>query len=167
MSTTELLTANGPDLLNYFRRRAGDDTAPDLLAETFATAWRRAALMPVEPVDARRWLFGIAHNVILNDARSRRRHDRLAERLRMTIASSSIVPAADDGLAVRDAIARLEPALAELVRLVHWEGFKLTEVAEIVGRPASTVRNEYTRAKVRLRDILGETSEVDLAQAKA
>lgn len=152
----ELLTASAPDLLAYFRRRVPGDRAPDLLAETLATAWRRAAILPADPESARRWLFGIAHNVLLNDARSQRRQTRVADRLRDHLTGSNEVPA-DHGLEVRDALSRLEPRLAEIVRLVHWDGFSLAESAEIVGRPASTVRNEYSRAKAALREALLET----------
>lgn len=152
---TQTLTEVSGDLLNYFRRRVGDDHAADLLAETLTTAWRRVALLPDDHEAARRWLFGIAHNVLLNDARSRRRQHRLADRLRSVLTSNAAAPA-DHGVDVRDAIARLDPALAEIIRLVHWEGFNLAEAADVVGRPASTVRNEYARAKGQLRTTLGE-----------
>jgi RNA polymerase sigma-70 factor (ECF subfamily) len=143
-----------PDLLAYFRRRIGDDDAPDQLAETLATAWRRSRMMPKDPEGARRWLFGIAHHTLLNHTRGVRRRHSLAGRLRSVLASGANAPAADEGLEVRDAIARLEPRLAELVRLVHWEGFTLAEAADILGVPASTARNHYQAAKRQLRAAL-------------
>lgn len=48
---------------------------------------------------------------------------------------------------VRAAIAALPDDLAELVRLVHWEGFSITEAAQICGVPASTARTRYQRAR--------------------
>lgn len=74
------------------------------------------------------------------------------------LASSALpaaAPPADHGLEVRDAIARLDPELAELVRLVHWEGFSLGEVAALEGIPASTVRSRYAHAKRELAVALG------------
>lgn len=159
---TQTLTEISSDLLNYFRRRVGDEHAADLLAETLTTAWRRVALLPADHESARRWLFGIAHNVFLNDARSRRRQHRLADKLRSALTSNTAAPA-DHGVEVRDAIARLDPALAEIVRLVHWEGFNLTEAADVLGRPASTVRNEYARAKNQLRALLGDSNLSEVA----
>ncbi len=155
------LAEAAPDLLAYFRRRIGDDDAPDQLAETLATAWRRLRVMPEDPEGARRWLFGIAHHTLLNHTRGVRRRHGLADRLRGVLAAGSSAPAADDGLEVRDAIARLEPRLAELVRLVHWEGFTLAEAADILGVPASTARNHYQAAKRQLRAAL--TADVDCA----
>ncbi|WP_460795718.1 RNA polymerase sigma factor [Microbacterium sp. GXF0217] len=55
---------------------------------------------------------------------------------------------------MRDAIGRLEPDLAELVRLVHWDRLSLTDAAELLGIPASTARGRYQRAKEQLRAAL-------------
>ncbi|MCW2856168.1 MAG: polymerase sigma factor [Marmoricola sp.] len=152
--TGAALAANANDLLRYFRRRVGDDAAPDLLTETLLTAWRRFHALPQEPEQARSWLFGIARNILLNHQRSERRRHRLADRIRHTLGSTAHTAAADAGLDVRDAISRLDPGLAELVRLVHWEGFTLAQAAEILEIPASTARNHYQHAKRELRTAL-------------
>lgn len=55
---------------------------------------------------------------------------------------------------MRDALARLEDELAEIVRLVHGDGFTLVEVAQLLDVPASTVRGRYQRAKEILRAAL-------------
>lgn len=152
--TTTVLTENADDLLRYFRRRVGDDDAPDLLADTLMTAWRRAPVLPQDPHDARAWLFGIAHKTLLNYRRGIHRHARLADRVRTVLATTDPAPAADAGLDVRDAINALDPKHAEIVRLVHWEGFTLAHVADILDQPASTVRNHYQQAKQHLRQAL-------------
>ncbi|MDO5501987.1 MAG: RNA polymerase sigma factor [Actinomycetia bacterium] len=150
----EALTRHGPDLLAYFRRRVGDNDAADLLSETMVVAWRRIAVLPEDDESARRWLFGIARNVLLNASRTQRRQARLADRLRSQLSATAVAAAADTGVEVRDAIARLDPHLAEIVRLVHWEGFTLKETAEILGAPASTVRSHYQRARTELATLL-------------
>ena len=99
-------------------------------------------------------MFGIARNLLLNAERGRRRRSRLTARLRARLAESTDAAAADDGLAVRDAIARLDPESAELIRLVHWDGFSLADAAELLGIPASTARSRYQRAKGSLRAML-------------
>jgi RNA polymerase sigma-70 factor (ECF subfamily) len=68
-------------------------------------------------------------------------------------------PAADEGAEVRDAISALHPDLAELVRLVHWDGFSLADAAAVVGIPASTARGRYQRAKDELRVALAAPAE--------
>ena len=155
--TTTVLTENADDLLRYLRRRVGNDDAPDLLADTLMTAWRRAPVLPQDPGEARAWLFGIAHKTLLNFRRGIQRHTRLADRGRTVLVSPHPAPAADAGLDVRDAINALDSRHAEIVRLVHWEGFTLAQVADILDQPASTVRNHYQQAKQRLREALQAT----------
>jgi len=160
---TEELAANAPDLLAYFERRAARDDAADLLAEVMLTVWRRADQLPADPVRARMWLFVTARNVLANAERSSRRRWRLANRLRVMLGSPTpSSPASDpgEGAEVRDAIARLSPELAELVRLVHWDGLTLAEAAEVMEIPASTARGRYQRAKQELRAALAITSDL-------
>lgn len=149
------LSAASADLLSYLQRRVGLDDAPDLLGETMVIAWRRVADLPSDPERARMWLFGIARGTLLNHVRGERRRWALADRIRGHAKTDAASPAADEGAEVRDAIARLDPDLGELVRLVHWERFSLVEAAEVLGIPASTARGRYSRAKEELRAALG------------
>lgn len=154
---TGALRDAAPDLLAYLQRRVGLDDAPDLLGEAMVVAWRRAADVPGDPERARMWLFGIARKTLLNHARGERRRWALADRIRIHADPDAAAPAADDGVEVRDAIARLDPDLAELVRLVHWERLNLVQAAEVLGIPDSTARTRYARAKEALRAALGAT----------
>ena len=152
---TAALRDASADLLAYLQRRAGIDNAPDLLGETMVVAWRWNAELPGDPERARMWLFGIARGTLLNHARGERRRWALADRIRGIHAPDVVAPASDDGAEVRDAIDRLDPDLAELVRLVHWERLSLVDAAELLGIPASTARGRYQRAKEELRAALG------------
>ena len=152
---TAALGEASADLLAYLQRRVGIDDAPDLLGETMVVAWRRIADLPGDPERARMWLFGIARGTLLNHARGERRRWALADRIRGDRSPDAVAPASDDGADVRDAIARLDADLAELVRLVHWERLSLVDAAELLGIPASTARGRYQRAKEQLRVALG------------
>lgn len=145
--------ATASSLLAYLERRVGADDAPDLLGETMVVAWRRVRDLPQEPEQARMWLFGVARRTVLNHARGARRRWTLVDRIRAS-PSDRHAPAADEGAEVRDAIERLEPDLAELIRLVHWDRFSLVDAAAHLGIPASTARGRYQRAKVELRAAL-------------
>ena len=100
------------------------------------------------------WLFGVARGTLLNHSRGERRRWALADRIRSHVSQELSTAPADAGAEVRDAISRLDPDLAELVRLVHWDGFSLTDAAELLGIPASTARGRYQRAKAELRAAL-------------
>lgn len=152
--TAALRESNG-DILRYLQRRVGPVDAPDLFGETLLVAWRRIDDLPENPVETRMWLFGLARGMLLNHARGERRRAALADRIRAHLPRASGSPAADEGDEVRDALRRLRPELAEIVQLVHWDGFRIGEAAEIVGVPAATARSRYARAKQELRAVLG------------
>lgn len=156
-----------PDLGAYFQRRVGSDDAPDLVGETLVVAWRRVLDLPAEAEGARMWLFGIARGVLLNYARGERRRLALVDRIRDGMSFRAATgKAADDGAEVRDAIDRLDESLAEIVKLVHWDGFTLPEVADLLHVPVTTVRSRYRRARATLRTTLGVDPD-DAPEAEA
>ncbi|WP_309066155.1 RNA polymerase sigma factor [Microbacterium sp.] len=150
---TRALQDSSPDLLRYFMRRLEREDAADALAEVMATAWARVDSLPLELNEARMWLFGIARNTVLHAIRGNVRRAKLASRLQ-NVLSQSPAPPADLGVEIRDAINRLDFELAELIRLVHWDGFSLAEAAKILNLPASTARGRYQRARAALREML-------------
>ena len=152
---TDALSHNTPDLLRYLERRLNRDDAADALADLMTIGWRRANTLPAAPEQARMWLFGIARHVVANAARTERRQSNLAERLRETLRTTPAeVRSIDEDAEVRDAIARLAPDQAELVRLIHWEGFSIAEAGKILGISASTARTRYQRARADLKAAL-------------
>ena len=124
----DALGASAADLLTYLERRIGRQDAPDILSEVMLVAYRRASSLPVRPLEARMWLFGVARNLVLNAERADHRRLRLVDRLK-ALPDGSAASASDDGADVRDAVQRLGPETAELVRLIHWEGFSIAEAA--------------------------------------
>jgi len=157
---TDALRITSADLLAYLERRVGRNDASDLLGETMVVAWRRITELPDDPEHARMWLFGIARTTLLNHARGEGRRWALSDRLRNQTPVRT-APAADQGIEVRDAIGRLDPDLAEIVRLVHWEQLSLVQVAKILDIPDSTVRGRYARAKEELRAALGVADRLE------
>ena len=148
---TAVLDQCAGDVLRFLQRRAGSDDAADLLGDTMIAAWRRVTDLPENLEEARMWIFGLARGTLLNHSRGERRRVALAERVRAHMVVATAAPAADDGHEVRDALSRLKPELREIVELVHWDGFTLTQAAQVVGIPAPTARGRYARAKDDLR----------------
>src|SRR3954447_5277294 len=110
-----LFEAHYPELRRYVIRRIEDGGgSEDVLAETFATAWRRRDQMP-EP--ALPWLFGVCHKVIANHRRATRRRLRLLNRL----SASRVDMGRDPGelvaerSTIADAFARLSDSQRELL----------------------------------------------------
>lgn len=147
---TAVVADASPDLLAYFERRVGADAA-DLLADTLMVAWRRNDHLPRDAEAARMWLFGVARNVLRNAARGEFRRHRVADALRDVVTETARRGDHAEAIAMRDLVDRLEPDLAEVITLAHWEGLTLVQIGQVLGVPASTIRGRYRRAKAALR----------------
>ncbi len=150
-------------VLGYaLRRVARPEDAADVVAETFLVAWRRLADVPDEP-RTRLWLYAVARRVLANQRRGDRRRLALGERLGAELAAC----APDHALAVVDrvryaaALARLSMTDREIVMLHAWEELEPREIAEVLGISAVAARSRLSRARVRLREALGEAPPDD------
>ena len=82
-----LYVAAAADVRRFVARRLGTRAdVDDVVADCFLVAWRRAEQVPDDPEDARRWLFEVAHNVVRNVQRSRRRRAALDDRVKAAAA---------------------------------------------------------------------------------
>lgn len=153
---THLVQAEARGLLAYFTRRV-DHTADagDLLGETLLVIWRRVGALPADPLEARMWMYGVAARVLSQHRRGEGRRTTLAERLRAELQAPQ-APDPDTAVAVSDALTSLDPVDAELIRLIHWEGFTQAQAATILGRRPGTVRSRYHRARHQLHKLLNE-----------
>lgn len=143
-----LVELNGADLVKYIARRTVNRSdIGDLFHDVLLVAWRRWPHAPTEPGGARMWLFVIARNVLSN---ARRRHMRHAEVTFDRDAFAVDAPNTDEALDVRRAVLALAPRYRELVMLVHWDGFTVTEAATVLGIAPSTARTRHSRALGRL-----------------
>ncbi len=166
----EAYRSSGTAVLGYaLRRAASREDAYDVVAETFATAWRRRADLPAEDDEVRPWLFGIARLCLANAARSSRRAGRLGERLAGALAGVDVPDPAvlhEEGTlfgTVREALDRLSPEDRELVTLVAWEGLTPAQAAGALGIAPGTARVRLHRARTRLRAALSSTPDAEEA----
>lgn len=146
-----LYRTHAGELLGYLRRRGAGDAAPDLLAETFLTAWRRRSDLP-DAVNRRAWLFGTVRRLLLAHRRTSqqvtpvddlddlpsRRPDAPADSMREDL--------------VRQALTRLPEVDRELLTLTVWERLPIVEAAVVVGLSANAARVRLHRARKRLAD---------------
>jgi RNA polymerase sigma-70 factor (ECF subfamily) len=144
------MAANATDLLNYFRRRVTDqEDAADLLGDTALVAWRRIDSLPEGAEAARMWLFVTARHTLANfDRRSASRREltgHLGDLLR--VEGQDATAQSDLRLDLQHAIAALAPKHREIITLVHWDGFTVTEAARITRTSTSTARSRYTKAR--------------------
>ena len=151
-----VIYVNGADILRYIQARAdGGVDAAEVYGDTLLTAWRARRRMPVDEIQARMWLFGVARRVLSNSRRSAARRFAAVQRLKDRLAVEPQDETSAEALDFRAAIAALPPEMAEIVRLFYWDGFTSEEIAQILAVPASTIRTRLGAARTRLRESLG------------
>jgi RNA polymerase sigma-70 factor (ECF subfamily) len=161
-----LYAAHFERIYTYVARRRPAHEVPDLVAEVFATTWRRIEVVPPPPED-RLWLYGVAGKILSHDERTTHRRRALLGRLVQTHSSSSGQADTDVSASVerlRDLIAHLKPLDREVVRLVAWDALTHDEVAQVLGCSANAVAIRWHRSLARLRSGLTPlTTQRDVA----
>lgn len=132
------------------RRVSAREAAEDVVADTFAVAWRRRDRIP-DP--ALPWLYAIAAHVIANQYRSTRRRHNLDVRLaHETGAAPESDPA--ESLGRRDAFsaafALLDEPEREVLRLIAWDGLNTRDAARVFGCSPGAFRVRLHRARRKL-----------------
>jgi RNA polymerase sigma-70 factor (ECF subfamily) len=158
-----LFRANHDRILAYALRRTDSGDAEDVVADTFAVAWRRFEAIPPDPLP---WLYGVARRTLANSRRSLRRRAQLASRLAADLGPSLRTgsdPAEQlgDVAVMQAALGALKERDREALMLVAWEGLDNQRAALALGVSPETFAVRLHRARRRLQ------AEVDrLAEAE-
>ncbi|MDP4508216.1 MULTISPECIES: RNA polymerase sigma factor [unclassified Nonomuraea] len=159
----EVFGAYFGEIHTYVAQRLGPDHAEDVVAETFLIAFRKRATYDPSRAAVRTWLYGIATKLI----GKHRRLEARALRALGRCGPDGDSPGHEDAVAVRVSAQSLRPelaaALAELDRrdrdvllLVALAGLSHDEIATALGIPYGTVGSRLSRARKKLRALLGE-----------
>jgi RNA polymerase sigma-70 factor, ECF subfamily len=161
-----LIIEHIPRLRRYARALVGDRyIAEDLVQDTLERAWNKFYLWRPGS-DLRAWLFTIMHNVFVNEAR-RRRHE--IEQLMEEVPPVAVRATQSEQLELRDvdrALRSLPVDQREVLLLVAVEQFTYEEVSKSLEIPIGTVMSRLSRARERLRQLLGGQSPVSLKVVK-
>jgi RNA polymerase sigma-70 factor (ECF subfamily) len=141
--------------------------AEDLVQETFLRA------MPAMPrlrsdSNVRAWLFTILRNTWFNELRRQRNAPQMIE-FEDHFTDSLSVPLKDpydeyeskiEAEELRSAIQRLQPRFREIILLREFEDLSYKEIAIIMDCPIGTVLSRVSRARARLRRLIGYSSKL-------
>jgi RNA polymerase sigma-70 factor (ECF subfamily) len=148
-------------ILRFFQLHA-TWVAEDLAQRTFVACLERLHAVPSDGF--RPYLFGIARNQLrmhLRRAAVRDAHEDAASEARGT-GVSTIVARSQQQRRLLVALGKLPVDQRIVITLHYWEELSSTELAQVVGVPASTVRTRLARGRQRLLEELvrqGEPAE--------
>jgi RNA polymerase sigma-70 factor (ECF subfamily) len=149
-----------PSIRSYARRRAPDDLAEDVVAQTYLTAWRRCddAVAGGLP-----WLYRTARFTLANHQRTERRQLRVTQRVAdaSDVSEPDATAAADERSLVLDAIEQLSDDDREILLLVYWEHLSVKTVAVVLDCRPGTAAVRLHRARRKLRDALSDPPDLE------
>jgi RNA polymerase sigma-70 factor (ECF subfamily) len=107
------------------------------------------------------WIRRCTINEALLHLRKRQTHERALDQLATRAKSADIqrppgaLDEATDATRLRSALSQLDPEQRAMLALRFDEGLSFQELADVLGRPCSTVKSQVTRAIAQLRTLLG------------
>ncbi|GAA4850459.1 sigma-70 family RNA polymerase sigma factor [Saccharopolyspora rosea] len=139
--------AHHRSVLGYLLRRTDEQTAEDVLSETFLVAWRRLGRVPAD--DPLPWLLGVARRALANQRRATARQDALRERVAAHAAAVVEHDAVRTAVVV-EAMRALGERDREILALHAWEDLPAERIAEVLGCTRAAARLRLHRARKRL-----------------
>lgn len=160
---SDLFTRHAATIQRYVTRRLGPDAADDVVADTFLLAFRQRDSYDPARADALPWLYGIATNLIGRHRRNEVRLYRALARTGVDEVTAPFTDQVDNAVAASMANRRVAAVLARLpaiyrdpLLLLAWGDLSYEETAIALGVPKGTVRSRVSRARARLRRMLGD-----------
>jgi RNA polymerase sigma-70 factor (ECF subfamily) len=154
------IAAELPRLRRYARALVGDRAAADdLLQDTLERAWSHAHQWRAGS-DLRAWLFGIMHNLRVDQLR---RPGLIAAAFDDEALEVPTRATQTDRMELQDlaaALTRLPEEQREVLLLVALEEMRYQDVARTLDIPIGTVMSRLSRARERLRAIIDEPNNV-------
>lgn len=156
-------------ILNYALRRTGHiETAKDIASQTFFNAYRKFHQFHwAEGSSFSSWIYRIATNEINSYYRKGKATVSLDVIMEMgfdapapddlqreLIAAQDCLQQAKDFLRIREALTQLSPKYQEVLALRYFEGKKIQEIAEILGKREGTIKALLSRGAEKLRAVL-------------
>jgi RNA polymerase sigma factor (sigma-70 family) len=139
------------------RRTTDSEDAADVVAETFAIAWRRIDDIPHGEREVP-WLYTVARRVIANRVRRNSTQSAIVQRLAQQLAMSETGEGGPDSgrLSALAALRQLSEEDREILMLVAWDGLTSQEIGWVISCSPTAARIRLHRARARLNDAWGD-----------
>ena len=154
-----LYRAYAPELFGFAVNALGErGTAEEVVQEVFTRAWRHAGTYDPGRGSVRTWLYQITRHAII-DARRRaavRPALSRSDPAEVDAPSGATIEQAMLGWQVATALERLTPEHRQMIRLAHFQGLTMRQIADRCELPVGTVKSRTWYALRSLRLVLEE-----------
>ena len=152
----------GPAFSLAYRMCGSRARAEEVVQEAFLSLWRSGVPYDRARGSVRSWILRVVHNRAIDALRrevARESRDVHDERLVEFVASEERIDVEverrDDAQRVRRAVLELPAEQRRVIELAYFGGFTHTEIAQMLGLPAGTVKGRMRLGLSKLRMSLG------------
>jgi RNA polymerase sigma-70 factor, ECF subfamily len=143
--------------------------AEDIVQESFLSLWRSGARYDPTRGSVRSWILSTVHNRAIDTFRKERVTSQrnvgdqgLAERMPAPQRTEAEIERRDDARQLRAALTALPEEQRRVIELAYFGGFSHTQIAEVLGLPAGTVKGRMRLGLTKLRLALADPADVVL-----
>ena len=134
--------------------------ADDVVQETLLRAWRSPTVIAQDPATARSWMFTVARNLVIDEARSARRRHETGVDEPPDRPVPDRVDEVFDAMLVADALAALSAEHRAVISRAYYGGLSTSELSAELGIPEGTVKSRLHYGLRALRLALQERGVV-------
>jgi RNA polymerase sigma-70 factor (ECF subfamily) len=144
-STTfsQILDENQHGLVLYARQWT-EAFAEDVVQEAFVRLLRENPA----PLSPKAWLYRVVRNLAIDHRRKADRTTSLAE------TDCDWFETTDDSLDITESLRKLDDGIREIVVSKIWGNLTFREIADLTGRPISSVHYDYQQGLAQLKELL-------------
>lgn len=157
-----LFSRHYPSIVRFFLSKV-PEAAEDLVQRTFLGCLEAAGRFRGD-ASVRTFLFSIAHNILRHHLRARHRSEQPFDSGAVSVAELAPGPATALGrkqeqrLLVR-ALRHIPLDYQVALELHYWEQLSATQIAEVTGLPAGTIKTRIRRGRQLLQETIAELAE--------
>ncbi len=141
----------------YVVHLTGDPAlADDVVQDTLLRAWRSPRIMAQDPASVRSWLFTVARNLVIDDARSARRRHEAGTAEPPELAVGDRTDEIFDAILVAEALASLTAEHRAVIAGAYYGGGTTADLSVRLGIPEGTVKSRLHYGLRALRLALQE-----------
>ncbi len=146
------------------RMLGNTELAEDIVQETFWRVWRRSTSFTIGRGQVAGWIFGIAHNLCIDELRRQRarpvvvKSDHEDQAMleqpdpQGDVASTAVER--ERRRIILQALAQIPPEQREVLELAYFGGLSQSEIAQRLNSPIGTVKTRTRLALQKMRDLL-------------
>ena len=147
------------------------ELAEDVVQETFWRVWRRARTFQSNRGKVAAWIFGIAHNLSVDELRRQRSRPRSVydtdatpvlrdrEDSRMDVVADALEN--ERGRLINTALQHISADQREAIELAYFGGLSQSEIAERLQSPIGTIKTRIRLGLRKLRELLTQDMRPD------